>query len=469
MSEARPIFRDIPAIDALLRAPEVQVLIAEWGRLAVRTAARDLQTHQRRQLRNGVAVPLGIDDFAQALRDRLMRRGGRGPRSVFNLTGTTVHTNLGRSELPTVAVEALARAAGSAVDLEYDLTTGGRGQRDAHVVPLLRDLTGAEAATVVNNNAAALLLILNTLALDREVPVSRGELIEIGGSFRLPDIMSRAGCRLVEVGTTNRTHLKDYAWNIREETGLILKVHRSNFTVEGFTAEVTEEDLAALAREKGLPFVVDLGSGALVDLTRYGLPAEPTPGATLARGADLVCFSGDKMLGGPQAGIIVGRETIISKLNRNPLKRALRLDKTALAALSEVLKLYTEPERLEEELPVLRHLLRTPDDILAQAKRLSAQIRKQLPDYAVEVTPMSGEFGSGALPQQSIASWGVCIQAVDDVEKDQRLDQLITAFRQLHRPVIGRLREHKLWLDFRCLDDEQEFLAQLTALHLSES
>ena len=460
--------KEIPGVDTLMSRPDVQPLIRDWGRLAVRETARILQTDLRRTIVAGDKLDLGTTEFASELTLRLIQRGGRGPRPVFNLTGTILHTNLGRALLPEVAVNAIDRVARHPVDLEYDTDTGRRGQRDVHVEQLLRDLTGAEAATVVNNNAAAVLLILNTLALNREVPVSRGELIEIGGSFRIPDIMSRAGCILHEIGTTNRTHPSDYAQAINEKTGLLLKVHPSNYVIDGFTAEVAEKDLATLAHAHQLPFVVDLGSGALIDMSAYGLPAEPTPMLTLENGADLVCFSGDKLLGGPQAGIIVGSRELISQINSNPLKRALRIDKLTLTALVEVLKLYTEPERLTVELPIMRHLTRPLNEIEDQARRLAPTLERRLPDFSVIPTDLYSQIGSGALPLRKITSAGLRVTPVEMDSRNKQLKRLTTRLRTLPRPVIGRVHEGSFWLNLRCLDDEQLFTEQLENLTLQE-
>ena len=454
-------FRDIPGVDALLNCVEVQPLVRDWGRLAVRESVRIVQSNLRRSISEGATPDLDEPTLARKITQQLIERGGRGPRPVFNLTGTIVHTNLGRALLPETAVDAIGQAARHPVDLEFDVVAGSRGDRDSHVAQLLCDLTGAEAATVVNNNAAAVLLILNTLALDREVPVSRGELIEIGGSFRIPEIMARAGCRLREIGTTNRTHQKDYRQAINADTALLLKVHPSNYVIEGFTAEVTESDMAELANANQIPFVVDLGSGTLIKLSTYGLPDEPTPMETLEHGADLVCFSGDKLLGGPQAGIIVGSQSLIDQLNANPLKRALRVDKLTLAALAEVLKLYTEPERLMTELPVMRHMTRTISDIEAQAGRLVTKIAAYLPGFSVETAELHSQVGSGALPLREIPSMGVRLTPLNTDHSQEQLNNLSQNLRSLPRPVIGRLRNDSLYLDLRCLDNEELFIDQL--------
>src|ERR1035437_1985128 len=400
MSVTRPIHASIPSVDRILGLAAVAVLIAEHGRDAVVSAIRDDVDRLRRSLgkRDG-ATPgdATAESIATRVGARLKAAATGSLQSVFNLTGTILHTNLGRALLPREAIEAIANAAGNAVNLEFDLAEGRRGDRDRHLEALLTQITGAEKATAVNNNAAAVLLVLNTLAQRKEVIVSRGELIEIGGEFRMPEIMKRAGCRLVEVGTTNRTHLKDNAEAIGPGTALIMKVHTSNYQIVGFVKSVDEAALAKLAHERGLPLVSDLGAGALLDLRRWGLPYEHTPAAMIAAGVDLVTFSGDKLVGGPQSGIIAGRRELVERENRNALKRALRLDKLRIAGLAAVLRLYAKPDRLPKSLPLLRQLCRPQAGIGAQARRVLPVIAEALAGRAtVTVETCESQIGSGS-------------------------------------------------------------------------
>jgi L-seryl-tRNA(Ser) seleniumtransferase len=385
-------------------------------------------------------------------------------RRVFNLTGTVLHTNLGRAPLPEEAINAAAAAMRDPTTLEYDIETGKRGERDDHVAGWLTRLTGAEAALAVNNNAGALVLALNTLAEGRETIVSRGELIEIGGSFRLPDIMARAGTRLREVGTTNRTHLADYAAAIGQQTGLILKAHTSNYAIQGFTAAVRRSKLAALVRDYSIPFVEDLGSGSLVDFERWGLPHEPTVAEALGQGADLVTFSGDKLLGGPQAGLVVGRADLVTRLARNPLKRALRLDKIRLAALEAVLRLYADPDRLVERLPTLRLLARPLAEIEALGKRLLPAVERVLQNIAEAALVVTrSQIGSGALPVSLLPSAALALRPLGQ-HSGAAVEALARTWRELPIPVIGRIEAGRILLDLRCLEDEAAFLDQLGAL-----
>ena len=474
----------LPAVDRVLGWAPVAALVALHGRSAVLDAVR-AELAALRALRRDRAEPLcpidlepsvslpvdkGADAsdegaIAESIAARVEALGAPSLRSVFNLTGTVLHTNLGRAPLPQQALDAIARVAAGASNLEFDLVTGRRGERDDHVEPWLRRLTGAAAATVVNNNAAALLLVLNTLALRKEVLVSRGELIEIGGGFRLPQVMVRAGCRLVEVGTTNRTHLADYADAISPKTALLLKVHASNYEVRGFTAAADARALATLAKARGVPFVVDLGSGALVDLARFGLPHEPTPAEALAEGADLVTFSGDKLLGGPQAGMVVGRADLVAKIRSNPMKRAMRCDKLTLAALGAVLALYADPERLPEHLPALRWLTRPAAEIAATAERLAPVMAGWLGSSAgVEVVAVQSQIGSGSLPVDLLPSFALRVTPFTAKRGSGRaLDALAAALRGLPIPVIGRIANGALLLDLRCLAsaDEETALRKL--------
>ena len=463
----------IPPVDRLLRADALREAAERHGRTLVVNSAREVLDEVRGAIETGAETDAGAVE-ASALAARIAARADEAAapslKPVFNLTGTVLHTNLGRASLAPEAVEAVVEAAARPSTLEYDVARAGRGDRDAHVEGLLRRLTGADAATVVNNNAAAVLIVLSTLAKGREVPVSRGELVEIGGSFRMPDVMAEAGCILREVGTTNRTHLRDFSAAIGEETALAMKVHASNYAIQGFTAEAPEAELAALCRERGIPFAVDLGSGALVELERHGLAHETTVRETLAAGADLVTFSGDKLLGGPQAGLIVGRSDLIARIRANPLKRALRLDKMTLAALSATLALYLDPDRIAARLPTLRHLTRPPDETAALCAALAPAVRDAVgPAFAVETVPCLSQIGSGALPVASIPSHAIEIRPTVARGSGTALKTLAAAFAALPVPVIGRIADGALMLDLRCLDDAEAFRAQLSELVVGDA
>ena len=456
--------RRLPAVERLVAAAAAEDLAA-YGRTAFADAIRAVLAEIR------VAGGMVPDDaeIRTAAAGRLAAERRPSLRPVFNLTGTVLHTNLGRALLPRSAAGAVAAVMLQASNLEFDLATGVRGERDDHVEGLICRLTGAEAAVVVNNNAAAVLLVLNALAMRKEVVVSRGELVEIGGSFRIPDVMMRAGCRLREVGTTNRTHLRDFADAIGPRTGLVMKVHPSNYAITGFTAAADPAALYALCRERGVPLADDLGSGSLVDLAAYGLPPEPTIRAALER-ADIVTFSGDKLLGAVQCGIVAGRKDLIARIRKNPLKRALRVDKMTYAALEAVLRLYLHPERLAEELPTLRLLTRDRAAILQRAESLAPAVADRLSGSAtVAVADCLSQIGSGALPVDSLPS-AALVLTPDPGDRDPRrgaggrCKRLAACLRALPVPVIGRISGDAVVLDLRTLEDEHGLLDTLAAL-----
>jgi L-seryl-tRNA(Ser) seleniumtransferase len=466
-STARP--QDLPSVDQLLRADAPRALLAEHGHTLVVGEARALLEGLRAR---AVAGKLSTAEVAQealghALAARIQGRLAPRMRAVLNLTGTVIHTNLGRALLADAALQRLLTVMTSPNNLEYDLATGSRGDRDSLVEELLCTITGAEAATVVNNNAAAVLLTIAALARDREVIVSRGELVEIGGAFRMPDVMASAGARMVEVGTTNRTHPQDYERAINAQTALVMKVHTSNYAVQGFTAAVDEATLAGIAHARGVPLATDLGSGSLVDLAHYGLPREPLPQEMLAAGCDVVTFSGDKLLGGPQAGLIVGSKEAVGRIRKYPMKRALRMSKLPLAALEATLSLYLRPERLAKDLPTLRLLTRPADAIREMAEALLPAVQAAVsPRFTVEVVSLLGQIGSGSLPVERLPSAGLALAPAGTAKKGlgTALDKLATALRGLPLPVIGRIAEDRLLLDLRCLEDSAPFMAQLDEL-----
>ncbi len=460
-----------PALDRLVESPPLRALIRTHGRPLVLARCRDLLDGWRALTPRPAFDPAA---FEAHVASALAAQATPALRPVFNLTGTVLHTNLGRAVLAPQAMQAVQDVMGRASTLEYDVQRGTRGERDEAVAQLLCELTGAQAATVVNNNAAAVLLVLAALAPRREVLVSRGELVEIGGAFRIPDVMRQAGAKLVEVGTTNRTHLHDFGTAIGPRSAVLMKVHASNYAIQGFTASVPMAELAALAHQHGLPCVEDLGSGSLVDLARWGLPAEPTPQMSLAAGVDLVTFSGDKLLGGPQAGLIVGRKALVDKIRRHPLKRALRLDKMTLAALEATLKLYRDPDRLAQRLPTLRLLTRPLADIRATAEQVAPVLARALGASAtVQVQACMSQIGSGSLPVDTLPSACVAIGLAAGQPASARpgrwLQALADALRALPTPVIGRIEADRLLLDMRTLEtaDDQVCLCTQLVSHLS--
>ncbi len=457
---------DLPSINQLLSSAFSQSLIDEFGRDEVKRSARRLLEDYRQGVKQGRLFAVDFESLCGAIEQLIRQESQTGPRRVFNLSGTLLHTNLGRAVLPQVSIDAVIEVMSNECNLEIDLADGKRGERDDHLEQQICRLTGAEAATMVNNNAAAVMLVLNSLALDQDVLVSRGELVEIGGSFRIPDIIAGSGARLVEVGTTNRTHLQDFRSTMDADTAMIMKVHQSNYVIEGFTAAAAEADLAALCGAAKIPFVIDLGSGTLVDLEQFGLPPEPTPMAALNSGADIVTFSGDKLLGGPQAGLILGRRDLIGRINTNPMKRALRCDKMTVAAMSALLRLYTHPQRLADQLPTLEKMLRDPQAMKTRAAPVLNHLTRMFEDTAsVALVDCVSQPGSGSLPGRSITSVAIAIRPNQSGRKlDTELEHLASGFRALPIPVIGRIFRGAYLLDLRGLDGIDEFLAQLPQL-----
>lgn len=453
--------RTLPSVESLLQSAEVGKRLEKNPRWMVLDAIHQTLNTERERIRSGTepiesavtpeTLLPRIDSILSGLASLHLRR-------VVNATGVVIHTNLGRSILTETMMKNVARIASGYSNLEYDLEAGRRGSRYSHVEDLLCRITGAEATLVVNNNAGAVLLGLNTLAEDREVIVSRGQLVEIGGSFRIPDVMKKSGCTLVEIGTTNKTHPADYENAVTDRTGTILKVHMSNFEMRGFTEEVGCRELPAIARKHHLPLMEDLGSGSLIDLSPYGLPKEPTVQESVKAGVDLVTFSGDKLLGGPQAGILVGSREILDRVKKNPLTRALRVDKMTLAALEITLRKYLDSEDALRSIPTLRMLTQSPETLEARAKKLARAITTtQKADLSVEVLPDCSQVGGGAFPEATLPTFVVTLQSAS-----LSVNRLEEHFRKGDPPVIGRIRRGRFFLDVRTLREE-EFEAVVTA------
>jgi L-seryl-tRNA(Ser) seleniumtransferase len=440
-----------PAVETVLGQPAVAGVLRELPRPLVVEAVRAELAGERERLRAG--APAGnLASLAERAAARARASARPRLRRVLNATGVVLHTNLGRAPLSAAARTAVAEVAAGYSSLEFDLEAGRRGGRGGGVETWLTRLSGAESALVVNNGAAAVLLALSALASGRGVVVSRGELVEIGGSFRIPEVLEKSGARLVEVGTTNRTHLRDYqrAFERHRDIGAVLRVHRSNFRVEGFTTRPTLAELAALARRRRVPLIEDLGSGALTDLSAAGLEPEPTVRESLTAGCDLVTFSGDKLLGATQAGLIVGRRRFVERARRDPLARALRVDKLTLAALEATLPAYCDPARAARDIPALAMLTAGPDLLERRARALADAIRRRAPDVRVTVERGAGEVGGGALPLQRLPGWVVAIQ-----HPEWAVDELDRRARHAEPPVIGYIRTGKFRMDVRTLGDSE--------------
>ncbi|HDH96201.1 MAG TPA: L-seryl-tRNA(Sec) selenium transferase [Proteobacteria bacterium] len=449
--EKSEILKGIPKVDRILSHPDLAEFCSRGFRELVVESARAVLGEMRQAvIEDRLSIIPEEDEIVEEIKDRVIACTSHSLREVINATGIVLHTNLGRAPLADRAIENIARIAGGYSNLEYDMEQGARGERYVHVEELLCRLCGTEAALVVNNNAAAVLLALRCLAEGGEVVVSRGELVEIGGSFRIPEIMAQSGCRLVEVGTTNRTHLADYERAINENTSLVLKVHPSNYRIVGFAKRPTTAELASLAHAHGLALMEDLGSGCLVDLSKYGLYGEPTARDVVNAGADIVTFSGDKLLGGPQAGLIVGRSEYIEQMKRHPLLRAVRIDKLTLAALEATLRLYLSGDY--ERLPVFRMMVQDAKSLLNTANRIKRKLIRAFGDRAeVLVIRTSSRVGGGSFPQAEVPSFAVAIMPFA-----MSVDELARRLRLGEPPVIARIEADALVLDPRTLLPKQE-------------
>lgn len=451
--------KKLDSVDRIVRSEPMKPIVGTWGFGYAVDAIRAIQE----SIRTGedkTEQPSSAEEYADLASSWLNSNRNSGYRSVFNLTGTILHTNLGRALLNEELLKRAISTVRRPVTLEYDLRSGKRGEREGVIRERLVRLTNAESAAVVNNNAAAVLLALNTLATGRDVLCSRGELIEIGGSFRLPEILSRAGCNLVEVGTTNRTRVEDYANAVTDKTALLLKVHPSNYSIQGFTASASEQQLADLSADRSIPFVLDLGSGALIDLQKLGIPREPLPQDSLKNGVDLVTFSGDKLMGGPQAGIIVGKAEYIEQINRNPLKRALRMDKLSLAILDETLKAYEDGKTLQQNIQLLKDLTVSSKQLKHRASLIVELLTEVLPHTKVAAMETQSVLGSGAQPDTRLPSVAISITH----ESERVLGEIEERFRALSPPVLGRRSKSQILLDMRGAQPLDELLDTLRQL-----
>jgi L-seryl-tRNA(Ser) seleniumtransferase len=454
--QAMNLLRELPSVDRLLNHPRCEALLARYNREYLIQKCREALDQSRVQIRQGKSIGGALKDEAIVARveAQIGLESQPGLGRVVNATGTILHTNLGRALLSQAAIDAVMTVAGDPVNLEYDLVAGKRGRREATIEKLLTELTGAEAATVVNNNAAAVLLGLNSLAEGREVIVSRGELIEIGGAFRIPEIMTKSNAILKEVGSTNRTHPEDYEKAINERTALLLKVHTSNYKVVGFTAEVELAQLVTIGRKYNIPVMEDLGSGALIDLSRYGLPKEPIVAERISAGADVVTFSGDKILGGPQAGLLVGKKSLVSRMTKNHLQRALRCGKMTLAALEGTLRRYRQSPDIVQEIPTLRSFTRAIDEIAQVGQQLLPKLQTALGDgYRLGLEASTSQIGSGALPTEELPTMVIAI-----THTTLNANRIAEKFRRADPPIIGRIQDERFLLDLRTIFDSDDLI-----------
>ena len=458
MEMKKELLRQIPKIDEILAQPQAAQAMAQGRRAAVTQAARQAAERLRSRILAGETPELSAEATAALALEIAEENSRMNLRPVINGTGIVLHTNLGRARMSHEAALAAMQVAENYNTLEYDCRQGRRGSRYDHVESLLCQLTGAEAALAVNNNAAAVMLILGALAKDKQVIVSRGELVEIGGSFRVPEIMEQSNSALAEVGTTNKTHPQDYERAITDQTAALLKVHTSNYKIMGFTEDVPLEQLAEIGRRRGLPVIYDLGSGALTDLAAYGIESEPTVQWACQAGADIVSFSGDKLLGGPQAGIVVGKKSYIDVMKKIPLTRAVRIDKLTLAALEATLRIYLEPEQINQKIPTYQMLSMPLEEIQAKGRRLLEKLA-EVPGLHGQLVEEQGQVGGGSVPAQMIPTWAVALR-----HESVTPDQLETRLRLLPLPIIGRISKDRFLLDMRTTQEEYlDYIAQSVA------
>jgi len=446
--------RELPSVESLSNNPLFTDLFSNYSRDWIISTIRHTLEKWRKDILSGIHIDASPQHIFNEVNKTVSTAINPSLKKVINATGTVIHTNIGRSLLPEKSIKHMILCASSPVNLEYNIHTGKRGERDCHIEDLICRLTGAEAATVVNNNAAAILLVLNTLSKNKEVIVSRGELVEIGGSFRIPDIIKSSGCKMIEAGTTNRTRLSDYSTAVSKKTGALLKVHTSNYKIEGFTESVSLKELNKLAHEQSLTLIEDLGSGSVIDLSSFSLPYEPRITDSIKSGVHVVTFSGDKLLGGPQCGIIAGKKSIINKINKNPLKRALRIDKLRLAALESLLKIYLFEKNPHKKIPTLRYLTRSFDELTSLANLAQKEMNKVFKNSAhIEIINSSSEPGSGSLPGGSIPSLSLAIK-----HKKYSANKLSSLFRNNNPPIIGRIYKDTFLLDLRCIDTAKDLI-----------
>ncbi|NTU41502.1 MAG: L-seryl-tRNA(Sec) selenium transferase [Nitrospirales bacterium] len=453
--EKKALLSSLPSVDEVLKSPEGIQWLEAYPRRYVLQAVREVINHIRQAILNADIMEVSLNGIIQSAQKRIEALSSPSLRPLINATGVVIHTNLGRSVLPSSVMTKVAAVASGYSTLEYDLLEGKRGKRQAHIRRLLQEVTGAEDGIAVNNNAAAVFLCLSAIAKGREVIVSRGELVEIGGSFRIPDVMTASGANLIEVGATNKTHIQDYKKEISENSSLLLKVHQSNYRMVGFTKEVSPEELVSLGRKHGIPVMYDLGSGCLIDLKPYGIHIEPTVQEIVKSGCDIVTFSGDKLLGGPQAGIIVGKTELIQRISKHPLMRAMRIDKLTLAALEATLMLYLDEEKAKREVPTLRMLLQKPEEIKARAKRIVARLKRSMGQSHTELVDISlkedsSPSGGGALPEIEFPTFCVSLRP-----KRLSVNRLEERLRRGEPPIITRIKENTLLIDCRTVGDHE--------------